>query len=264
MSPIYAIGDVHGQKDMLDRALALIEADGGPDAQIVFLGDYTDRGPDSRGVIQTLIDGQLAARNWTCLVGNHDRMFTGFVRNGAENSAQVKSGINWLNPRLGGSATLASYGVRGGAGPSFFHPEGGGVETLVSYGIDTGDLTKAELVAAAQASVPQSHLDFLDGLPLWHMTDDLLFVHAGLRPGVALQNQAEDDLIWIRDGFLNSDYDFGHLVVHGHTALDAPQHFGNRIDLDGGAGYGRPLIPAVFEGRDCWLLTDNGRVRLTP
>ena len=80
----------------------------------------------------------------------------------------------------------------------------------------------------------------------------------------AYAGQVEDVLIWIGDGFLDSDHDFGRLVVHGHTALDAPQHFGNRIDLDGGAGYGRPLIPAVFEGRDCWLLTDQGRVPLNP
>ncbi|MDP5362969.1 MAG: metallophosphoesterase, partial [Paracoccaceae bacterium] len=97
MNPIYAIGDIHGQKEMLDYALALITADGGEDAQIVFLGDYTDRGPDSRAVIDTLIDGREAARNWIFLKGNHDRMFTQFVREGREHDPRVKSGINWLN-----------------------------------------------------------------------------------------------------------------------------------------------------------------------
>ena len=80
MNPIYAVGDIHGYLDQLDRALALIQADGGPDAQIVFVGDYTDRGPDSRGVIQRLLDGVNAGRPWHVLRGNHDRMFTRFVR----------------------------------------------------------------------------------------------------------------------------------------------------------------------------------------
>jgi serine/threonine protein phosphatase 1 len=257
MQPIYAIGDIHGQKDMLDAALALIARDGGPDAQVVFLGDYTDRGPVSRGVINALIAGQNAGCRWVCLRGNHDRLFSRFVRRGIAHDAQVKSGIHWINPRLGGVTTLASYGVTGD--PVFHHPTGGR-ERLEQF----STMDQAGLVQAAQATVPPAHLDFLDALPLYHQTDDLLFVHAGLRPGIALADQAEDDLIWIRDPFLNSADDFGQLVVHGHTALDSPQHFGNRVDLDGGAGYGRPLVPAVFEGRDCWLLTDRGRVPLHP
>lgn len=257
MQPIYAIGDIHGQKAMLDQALALIAADGGPDAQVVFLGDYTDRGPDSRGVIDTLIAGRDAGRNWVFIRGNHDRLFSRFVRHGIAHDDRVKSGIHWINPRLGGVTTLASYGVVGD--PAFHRPKGG-LEQLEHF----AGMDQAALVTDAQAAVPCAHLDFLDGLPLWHRTDDLLFVHAGLRPGVALPDQAEDDLIWIRDGFLDSDHDFGQIVVHGHTALDAPQHFGNRIDLDGGAGYGRPLVPAVFEGRDCWLLTEQGRKPLHP
>lgn len=262
MSPIYAIGDIHGQKAMLDAALALIADDGGPDAQVVFLGDYTDRGPDSRAVIDTLIAGRDAGRNWVFVRGNHDRMFSRFVRSGIGHDARVQSGLHWANTRLGGTATLASYGVTGVAhfAPHTF----GDREDLLQFEADTGWIDEASLHKASLAAVPDAHLDFLDGLPLYHQTDDLLFVHAGLRPGIPLAHQAEDDLIWIRDGFLDSDHDFGRLVVHGHTALDAPQHFGNRIDLDGGAGYGRPLIPAVFEGRDCWLLTDQGRVALVP
>ena len=79
-----------------------------------------------------------------------------------------------------------------------------------------------------------------------------------------LEWQDAEDLLWIRDGFLESTINYGKLIVHGHTALDAPQHYGNRVNLDGGAGYGRPLVPAVFEGRDCWLLTDKGRMPLCP
>ncbi len=260
--PIYAIGDVHGQKAMLDRALFLIEADGGPDAQIVFLGDYTDRGPDSRGVVQTLIDGVAEGRNWICLKGNHDRMFSNFVRHGIEHDARVASGISWLNRRLGGETTLTSYGIHG---VMHFSPYGfGEQEHLTHFESDIGWIKPDELVEIAQREVSAAHLDFLDALPLWHSTDDLLFVHAGLRPGVSLEEQTEDDLIWIREPFLNSDEDFGRLIVHGHTALDHPHHFGNRVDLDGGAGYGNPLIPAVFEGRDCWLLTNEGRIELQP
>jgi serine/threonine protein phosphatase 1 len=262
MTPIYAIGDIHGQKKMLDRALALIAADGGPDAQIVFLGDYTDRGPDSRAVIDTLIAGRDAGRNWTFIKGNHDRLFTRFVRNGTEHDARVKSGISWLNPRLGGAATLSSYGV---AGAMHFAPERtNGQECLAQFDGPDGPVDKNALQGLAQEAVPTGHLDFLDSLPLWHETDELLFVHAGLRPGLAVDQQDPEDLIWIREGFLDNGHDFGKLVVHGHTALDYPQHFGNRVDLDGGAGYFRPLVPAVFEGRQCWVLTGRGRVPLTP
>ena len=262
MAPVYAIGDIHGQLDMLNQALGLIAADGGADARVVFLGDYTDRGPDSRGVIDALIAGRDAGRDWVFLKGNHDRMFSGFVRDGIEHDAQVRSGISWLNARLGGGKTLASYGLEG---EMHFTPHAKGQpERLAHFLGPAGRIERGALQAIAASAVPGAHLDFIDALPLWHQTDDLLFVHAGLRPGIALEDQTENDLIWIREGFVDSDSDFGRLVVHGHTALDHPRHFGNRIDLDGGAGYGRPLIPAVFEGRDCWLLTDQGRVPLTP
>lgn len=262
MTPIYAIGDIHGQKEMLDQALAVIAADGGPDARIVFLGDYTDRGPDSRAVIEALLAGHEAGRNWTFIKGNHDRMFTRFVRDGIEHDNRIKSGASWLNPRLGGPTTLASYGVVGEMDLSP-HPDGHH-EFLVSFTAPSGVMNKAGLQALTQDAVPRSHLDFIECLPLWYETDDLIFVHAGLRPGVPVEDQDTEDLLWIREGFLDNNHDYGKLIVHGHTALDAPQHFGNRVDLDGGAGWGRPLIPAVFEGRDCWLVTDKGREPLRP
>jgi serine/threonine protein phosphatase 1 len=262
MTPIYAIGDIHGQKAMLDHALALITSDGGLDAQVVFLGDYTDRGPDSRAVIETLIAGRDAGRNWVFIKGNHDRLFSNFVRHGIEHDPRVASGISWLNPRLGGNMTLESYGLRG---VMHMAPRSGAApEKLDHFEGPVGWADKDALQKMAQEAVPRAHLSFLENLPLWHATDDLLFVHAGLRPVIALEDQDPEDLIWIRDGFLESNHDFGRLVVHGHPALDHPQHFGNRVDLDGGAGYGNPLIPAVFEDRDCWLLTDKGRVALRP
>jgi len=261
MKPIYAVGDIHGYLDQLDRALALIQADGGPDADIVFVGDYTDRGPDSRGVIQRLLDGVTAGRPWHVLRGNHDRMFTRFVRNGTSTDPMIASGKGWLHTALGGPATLSSYGALNG----FHHPDGGDGDTVLRNGLDPVPAqSRDQLVSLAQAAVPTTHLDFLEQRPLTHVTRDLLFVHAGIRPGVALAAQTEDDLIWIRDGWLDDPRDHGRLVVHGHTALDHPHHYGNRVNLDGGAGYGRPLVPAVFEGRDVWTLTDAGRVPLLP
>lgn len=235
---IYAIGDIHGYTDQLEQALAYVEKDGGKDARIVFLGDYTDRGPDSRGTIELILEGVNSNRNWTVLRGNHDRMFCRYVTNGTIHDKGIKTpGLDWLHPRLGG------------------------LETLRSYGVDT---EAADVLKQAQARVSPEHIAFLETRPLYHETDDLIFVHAGIRPGVALKDQAEDDLVWIRDGFLDYEEPHAKLIVHGHTALDRPEHFGNRIDLDGGCGYGRALYPAVFERSTCWLLTDEGRVPLAP
>ena len=262
MEPIYAIGDIHGQKEMLDHALALIAADGGDDAQIVFLGDYVDRGPDSRAVVETLVGGVAEGRRWTCIKGNHDRMFTRFVREGIEHDARVRSGISWLNPRLGGAMTLASYGLEGVM--HFAPTEQNQREQLAHFEGASGWIEKDTLQALALSTVSDRHLDMLDALPHWHETEELIFVHAGLRMELPLAWQDPEDLLWIREGFLESQVDYGKLIVHGHTALDIPQHFGNRVNLDGGAGYGEPLIPAVFEGRDCWLLTKDGRQALHP
>ncbi len=230
---IYAIGDIHGQLDMLETALSRIEQDGGADAHVVFLGDYVDRGPDSRGVVQALIDGLAAGRNWTVLRGNHDRMFCRFVTDGIEHDNRISSGKGWLHPALGGR------------------------ETLMSYGVDP-DAPDASI--KARAAVPAEHLAFLASRDLWFETEALLFVHAGILPGVAMEDQTEDDLIWIRPGFLDHPGPFHEkLVVHGHTALDRPERYAHRIDLDGGAGYGRPLIPAVFDQTGVYLLTKAGR-----
>ena len=238
---IYAMGDIHGQIHQLDYALDLIAADGGPDAEIVFLGDLVDRGPDSRAVIDRLMQGQAAGKPWHVLKGNHDRMFARFVRGGVLHDPRTRTPLSWLHPRMGGITTLASYGVA-----------------------DANEMPMSAAFHAARAAVPQSHIDFIDQLPLYLERDSLLFVHAGIRPGVPLPQQSKDDLVWIRDPFLMTSETHPWLVVHGHTALDHPQHFGNRIDLDGGAGFGRPLHPAVLEGPKCWLLTDDGRQSLTP
>ena len=239
--PIYAIGDIHGQPGMLETALNRIEQDGGPDARIVFLGDYVDRGPDSRAVIERIRAGIEAGRDWIALLGNHDRMFSMFMEDYPRNDSRLLVGYHWLHDRIGGVETLASYGVEVVDGDRIY-----------------------EVHADARAAVPQDHLDFLTGLKPYHQEGDLLFVHAGIRPGVALQDQTTDDLIWIRQEFLNDQTLHPWLVVHGHTPADQAEHRGNRINLDAGAGYGRPLVSAVFEGRDCWQLTVNGREALEP
>ncbi len=101
-------------------------------------------------------------------------------------------------------------------------------------------------------------------LPLTLEQDNLLFVHAGIKPGVALKEQHPDDLVWIREGFLDHTAPHPWLVVHGHTTIDAATHYGNRINLDSGAGYGKPLSTGVFEDGQSWLLTENGREALRP
>ncbi len=236
--PIYAIPDIHGQDAQLEAALHRVERDGGAAAQIVFLGDLVDRGADSRAVIERLMTAQAEGRDWIVLRGNHDQMFVDFLDHGEVGSSRMRAGLTWLNERLGGAETLASYGVS--ASEALHDP------------------------AAVRAAVPAAHRDWLAALPLWQEVGDLLFVHAGIRPGLPMRMQDPADLMWIRDGFLDHMAPHPWLVVHGHTALDMPAHFGNRIDLDGGAGYGRPLWPAVFEGQDCWLLSDRGRVPLRP
>ncbi|MEL7301215.1 MAG: metallophosphoesterase family protein [Pseudomonadota bacterium] len=238
---IYAVGDIHGHIEKLDHALALIEADGGRDAEVVFVGDYIDRGPDSRAVIERLATGQAKGRRWTCLKGNHDRLMEWFFHpDGPKQDPHILVGYHWLHKAFGGAETLASYGVD------------------VPERIRLGDLA-----ARARKHVPQDHIAFLRGLPLFHEAGPLLFVHAGIRPGVPLAEQAENDLVWIRDGFLDDETVHPHLVVHGHTPVETPTHFRNRVAIDSGAAFGRPLVPVACEGREIYALTEAGRVALT-
>ena len=241
----YAIGDIHGQIGLLHRAHALIAADrartGDGAAPVIHLGDLVDRGPDCRGVIDLLLAGIAAGQPWLVVKGNHDRMFAGFLNDIAHHDAGLRRDLSWLHPRLGGAATLASYGVRNAA-----------------------DRPLAPVHAEAVAAVPPAHRRFVEALPTLIRRGQVLFVHAGIRPGVDLHDQTEDDLVWIRAPFLEDARDHGPLVVHGHTALAAPTHYGNRVNLDSGAAYGGPLTAAVFEGRAVWVLTDAGRAPLTP
>lgn len=239
--PIYAIGDIHGQTEQLERALELITMDGGAEAEVVFVGDYVDRGPDSRGVIDRLMQGQADGRNWICLKGNHDRMFTWFMEDFPREDPHLPVELYYLQERIGGAQTLASYGVD--CGPSD---------------------RKSRVHEAARAAVPAQHLAWIDSLPLSHQAGEQFFVHAGIRPGVPPKEQTEHDMLWIRQGFLEHTESHPHLIVHGHTAEKCPVHYGNRVDIDCGAGYGRTLVPVGFEGDKAWSLTSEGRKPLEP
>ncbi|TCS66236.1 metallophosphoesterase family protein [Primorskyibacter sedentarius] len=237
--PLFAIGDIHGQFDAMQGALSKIEADPDFPARVVFLGDYLDRGPQAKDVIQCLIDGIAAGRDWVALMGNHDRYMLKFLETPRFRDPNTRDHLEWLDSRIGGRETLASYGVDAHSRRS---PE--------------------DIHADAVEAIPQAHIDFIRNLPLMHVTDEHIFVHAGIRPGVPLDEQVEEDLIWIRKGFLEDTRDHGRLVVHGHTALHVPQRYENRVNLDGGAGYGRPLYPAIIEGRAVSLLAGGHRVPL--
>lgn len=239
---IYAIGDIHGQRAMLEAAHARIAADrartGDAAAPVVHLGDLVDRGPDSRGVIEFLAQGRARGEPWIGLLGNHDHIFREMLRDEPRTLATFGG---WTSGNMGGLATLASYGL----GPT---------------ALRRGERLRREL----RRAVPEAHVAFLDELRLFHETPELLFVHAGIRPGLDLYEQIEEDLLWIRDEFLSDTRDHGWLVVHGHTPVEGPMHCGNRVNLDTGAGFGRPLTAAVFEGRDVWVLGEEGRERLRP
>ncbi|WP_306132552.1 metallophosphoesterase [Roseivivax marinus] len=235
MDPIFAIGDIHGQRAEMERVLGLIARDPEAGAPVVFLGDYVDRGPDSRGVLQVLIDGQAAGRPWIALAGNHDIYFRDFLD---------PEGLSWADARRWLSDSV------------------GGKETLASYGVATHGRPLADIRAEARAAVPQAHRSFLAGLPLLHETAAQIFVHAGVRPDVPVAEQEPDDLVHIRAAFLDDRRDHGRFVVHGHTSAEGPVHRGNRANLDGGAGRGAPLCAALILNRDVFLLREGGRTPL--
>ncbi len=245
MTRLYAIGDVHGQLEQLVRAHERIARDrartGDAEAMVVHLGDLVDRGPESAEVIEYLLMGLASGEPWATLRGNHDEMFLLFLDDPLAHPAGLRAGLTWLSPALGGRATLASYWV------------------------DASEGRDPQAIAAeARARVPIAHREFLEALPYSFESADAILVHAGIRPGIPLARQSPEDLTWIRKGFLDDWTDHGRLVVHGHTVVDRPEHHGNRVNIDTGAGYGRPLTAVVVEGRDVWELTEAGRVPLRP
>lgn len=238
---IYAIGDIHGHLDLLLQAHERIVQDGGKDARIVHLGDLIDRGPDSRGVVEYLMQGQAMGRYWIALKGNHDTIPPAFLRDPHWIDPRAAMPANWIARDVGAETTLASYGV-----------------------MDAQHRPLAEVHAEALAAIPAEHVRWLEALPLWHRQQGALFVHAGIRPGMTLEAQDPGDLMWIRREFLDDRRDHGVLVVHGHTPVARATHCGNRINIDSGAGRNGPLSAIRLDKDGAWLLTGNGPQPLRP
>lgn len=228
-SRAYAIGDVHGRLDLLDALLEKIEADAAARSEartfIVFLGDLVDRGPDSRGVVERLSTYRPEFAKPVFLAGNHEEFFLDVL------DGDVDGVGNWL-----------TYGGR---------------ETAASYGISEGWLLNASpqaIVSELYRRVPEAHREFVRGFGDSFRFGDYLFVHAGIRPGVALEDQSRRDMRWIREAFLDDRSDHGVVVVHGHTIVDQVEERHNRIGIDTGA-YGSGVLTALaIEGTERWML----------
>ena len=222
---IYAIGDIHGRLDLLVRLQELIVADAARSNArrrvLVYVGDYIDRGPDSAGVIDLLLDRPLPGFEIVHLLGNHEDTFLQFPDD-------TGVGPSWLT--YGGVQTLASYFID--AAPYFQY--------------DERELQR--LQGEIRRRVPRRHIEFMRRLALTHMEADYLFVHAGIRPGVPLERQERDDLLWIRGEFLDSTEDHGKIVVHGHTISELPDQQPNRIGIDTGAFHTGRLTCVVLDG----------------
>ncbi len=227
---VYAIGDIHGRLDLLGALLDRIASDNcargeGVETRYIFLGDLIDRGPDSRGVVERLLDFSKRA-NARFLMGNHEQVFL--------------------------------HAMAGNRGAMRFFNRIGGRETLLSYGITDEDyraLDFDELTALATEKVPTEHLAFLSGFEKWIELGDYLFVHAGLRPGVPLEEQEADDLCWIRQEFLDHRESFERIVVHGHSITEEIDIRANRIGIDTGAFASGRLTAIGLEGAERWFLS---------
>ena len=237
---IYAIGDIHGDLEQLRVAHDRIARDSSTNPHVVVhVGDLVDRRENSKGVIDFVMNGIASGAPWIALKGNHDRLFQWFLEDASRVDPVLRPDYNWLHPRMGGRDTLRSYGLEVGE-----------------------DYDIHKLSARANDLVPKPHYSFLSKLPLSHEIGEYFFVHAGIRPGVALADQTEDDLLWIRQEFLQSTARHPKIIVHGHTPVETVVHHGNRINIDTGAAWGFELSTIVIEETDVFLLTGKGRVKL--
>ncbi len=229
---VYAIGDIHGRLDLLHQMEEKIQRDAATvDADrrvMVYLGDYIDRGDDSYGVIEHLLQPPPNPFDRFCLIGNHE---------------------SYLLRYFDDSSVAAAWMANGGR------------ETLTSYGISPPDEFAADgwperVQAELRTRLPRAHAEFLRALELSHREGDYLFVHAGVRPGVALDQQDPDDLIWIRKEFLSDQRDFGAVVVHGHSIRPEPENLPNRIGIDTGAyRTGRLTCAVLWQSERRFLTT---------
>jgi serine/threonine protein phosphatase 1 len=216
---LYAIGDIHGCAGLLQLLLSRIAADSAPgDYRLIFLGDYVDRGPDSMAVIDRLIRLKRERPETVFLRGNHEQAMLDFLDDPGRNDG-------WLH--WGGDKTLESYGV-----------------------VDIWKKRARDLARELSAHLPAPHRAFLSSLDLWRVFGDYAFVHAGFRPGVPLDQQTEQDCLWIRADFHNaaSDKRPDKVVVHGHHPVKKPLDAGWRIDVDTGAVWSDALTAVVLEG----------------
>ncbi len=223
----YAIGDIHGCANLLAKLIEQIANEAaerpGDKVSLVCLGDYVDRGPDSRGVIDMLLKLSASERVDCCfLKGNHDQLLLDFLEN-------PEVGPEWCN--FGGRETLACYGA-----PLPYQR--------------SGPEDWAAIQDRFRELLPTEHLTFLQGLIPSHQLGDYFFAHAGARPGVRLEDQREEDLLWIRQPFLKHPDPFEKIVVHGHTPAPDPHLDGRRIGLDTGA-YATGVLSSIrLEKRD--------------
>ncbi len=221
---IYAIGDLHGRDDLLARLHESIEEDiaRSPErkATVIYLGDYVDRGPDSKAVIDRLLDQPVQGAERIFLKGNHEEAMLRFL-------AGETSGGSWLN--IGGGATAWSYGV-----------------SLRSETREPAppDVVRRQLIEA----LPPRHMEFFRNLRLLHEAGDYLFVHAGIKPGRAIEDQDPRDLLWIRGEFLNSRRRHEKIVIHGHSSSNEVVVKRNRICVDTTAYATDRLSCVVLEG----------------
>ncbi|HVJ52861.1 MAG TPA: metallophosphoesterase family protein [Aliidongia sp.] len=220
---LYAVGDIHGRVDLLAQIHSQILADAAEaDAArhvVIYLGDYIDRGPASKGVVDLLLHHPLPGFEAVHLKGNHEQALLEFLEN-------IETAPDWLS--FGGAATLASYGVE-------LDDKAGGLAVLRR--------AQAEL----RHSMPRDHADFYRRLKLSHQEGDFFLVHAGVRPHVPLEAQSEEDLLWIRHEFLQSKERFGKFIVHGHTITEVPEIRPNRIGIDTGAFHTNRLTCLVVQ-----------------
>lgn len=216
----YAVGDIHGRADLLADMCARLEQEVMPELSepplVIFLGDYIDRGPDSRAVIDLLLEGRPRGFEKRYLMGNHEQQIVRFL-------TDPVGGRAWLTH--GGLATLASYGV---------------ARPMTGAGV-------VEAGAALRDALPDAHRVFFERLSPYCVIGSYLFVHAGIHPDRLLAEQTERDLLWIRDRFLNSTKAFSHVVVHGHTPAAAYVDH-RRIGLDTGAYMTGVLTAVRLEG----------------
>jgi serine/threonine protein phosphatase 1 len=224
---IYAIGDIHGRADLLREILQRLDEDQWrrPIAYVteIFLGDYVDRGPDAKGVID-LLAARMVQNHSVCLRGNHEELMERFLR---EPSALDP----WL--KLGGLQTLTSYGV---------------VPRL--DGTERSDDVRQRF----RRAFPRAHQLFLQCLKPWICCGDYLFVHAGIRPQVPFEHQTMRDLLWIREEFLDCPLQHGKYIVHGHTPVVHPDVRPNRIGIDTGAWRSGTLTCVILEGTSIQFL----------